>query len=380
MQYTHDVIIIGAGIVGSAMALAAAQQGLQVALLDKQAPSPVTPSMGLRVSNINFISEQFLNTLGVIFPKDRCGTFNSIQIFQEDYLATLNFSAKILGLSYLGSIIENNVLISLMTQSKIETFWPVNLEKIEFTDKAVLLSSPEIGALCAPLIIGAEGAHSWLRERCAIMQDEKSYQQTALVAHIVTQKPHEHRAYQRFLAQGPLAYLPLCAAEQSSIVWSSTPSHIDYLMNLDNQAFADEVGRGMMYQLGTVELFSERASFPLVMRHAKHYIAPRVVLVGDAIHTLHPLAGQGANLGLMDVACLAKLLLWAKQQRRDIGSFALLRRYERERRYANTLVLRAVALLAQNQKPFPFLRAAGMQVLEHSTLIKRAMMHYAQGA
>lgn len=364
MQYTHDVIIIGAGIAGSAMALSCAQLGLRVALLDKKSPESISDEISLRVSNINLTSEKFLNTLGVIFPKNRCGIFKNIKVFQENSLNTLNFCAADLSLPYLGSIIENNLLIDLMhtvlrTKSNVNCYWPATLDK---------------SALSAPLMIGAEGAHSRLREQSGILQDEKSYGQTAFVTHIATQKPHLNTAYQRFLNTGPLAYLPLQAAHHCSIVWSSTPEHIDYLMKLDDQTLAHEIATGLMQALGSVEVIAKRATFPLIMRHAQHYIAPGLALIGDAIHTLHPLAGQGANLGLMDVACLSDVIKISKDNNRDIGSYAQLRPYERKRRFANTWMLNAIQLLAQNQQPFSGLRTWGMNVVEHSTLIKRLIM------
>ncbi|MFA6058577.1 MAG: FAD-dependent oxidoreductase [Taibaiella sp.] len=371
MQYTHDVIIIGAGIAGSAMALACAKLGLRIALLDKKPPEPVSDEISLRVSNINFTAEKFLNTLGVSFPENRRGIFKDIKVLQENSSHTLNFSAATLNLPYLGSIIENNLLIDLMQKtSAVNSYWPITLEK--FANGS--LHVKEIGVLSAPLVIGAEGAHSWLREQCGILQNEKSYGQTAMVTHIATQKPHANIAYQCFLSMGPLAYLPLQNEKQCSIVWSSTPAHIDYLMKLDDVTLAQEIAAGLMQQLGPVEIISKRATFPLMMRHAKHYIAPGVALIGDAIHTIHPLAGQGANLGLMDVACLFEILKTSKDNNRDIGSFAQLRPYERKRRFANTMMLNAIQLLAQNQQPFASLRALGMNMIEHSTLIKRLIM------
>ncbi len=377
---TSDVIIIGAGMVGSCMALSCAQQGLRVILLDKQPPSPITLDTHLRVSNINISSERFLNQLGVVFPKDRCGIFKHIQVFQENILSTLEFDAKLLGQSYLGSIIENNVLISLIHQqlqhySHVQYDFGIALENVQLTEDAALLYAQH-KTFSAPLIIGAEGAQSWLRQQCKIAQQEKSYQQTALVTHIKTQKPHQHTAYQRFLQNGPLAYLPLNAVDQCSIVWSSTPEHIEYLTKLDDQTLASEIAKAMMHTLGEVELISARASFPLWMRHAKHYIAPRVALIGDAIHTIHPLAGQGANLGLMDVASLRRALDFAKMHQRDIGSYAILRRFERERRLPNTLMLRAVQWLAENQMLMPTLRGLGIRVAQQSNLLKKIMMQF----
>ncbi len=385
MQHTHDVIIIGAGIAGSAMALALAKQGLRVALIDKQQPSPITAEMNLRVSNINLVSEQFLNTLGVVFPENRRGLFKHIKILQENSAQHLDFSASLLRLPYLGSIIENNVLVNLMQdilqkQSGVNCYFAVTAEKFVINKTAALAYLSKMGVLSAPLVIGAEGAHSSLLEHCGIAQAQKNYGQTALVAHIATQHSHEEMAYQRFLTSGPLAYLPLHNQHHCSIVWSSTPSHIDYLSGLSDEAFALEVATNMLHELGTVEIISKRACYPLVMRHASRYISERVALIGDTIHTLHPLAGQGANLGLMDVACLAQCIKDAKEKNRDIGDCAQLRPYERKRRMSNTLMLQAIKLLTKNQQPFLGLRALGVSCLIHSQFLKRIMIQFAQGA
>lgn len=382
MQYTHDMIIVGAGIVGSTMALAAAKNGLSVALLDKHAPNPITKTTHLRVSNINYQSEQFLNHFGVTFPKDRCGIFKKIKLTQQDSAHSLSFQADLLNLPYLGTIIENDVLIAAIQSTfnhQVNTHWQADIQQLQINDEGVRLTLNDHTELCAPLIIGAEGAHSYVRAHCGIVVDEKSYEQVALVAHIQTEHPHHQTAYQRFLTSGPLAYLPLANLHQCSIVWSSAPEHIQTLMALNDEQLAHEIAHQMQHELGSVQLISQRACFPLVMRHARSYIAQRVALIGDAIHTVHPLAGQGANLGMMDVACLAKHLSWAKTQRRDWGSVALLRRFERERRFANTMMLHTITLLAQNQPPFSGLRRLGMNLLERSALLKKIVMQFAQG-
>lgn len=385
MQYTHDAIIIGAGIAGSAMALALSAQGLRIALLDKQLPSAVTPDLNLRVSNINFASEQFLKTLGVIFPDERRGFFKEIKIWQENNIKTLEFSADLLRLPYLGSIIENNVLVNLMhdklrEQPQSNCYWPVTTEKFVIDETSAAVHVSELGLLTAPLLISAEGAHSTVRSHCGILQNEQQDDQTALVTHIEVTKPHQHIAYQRFLNTGPLAYLPLFHQQQCSIVWSSAAAHIDYLLALDDKTLGSEIASGMLHYLGNVKVIAKRASFPLTLRHAQHYIAPRIALVGDTIHTLHPLAGQGANLGLMDVACLANVIKNTRAKGRDIGEYTKLRPYERERRLANTLMLKAVEFLAKNHQPYLGLRKWGINNVMQIQWLKRWMMTFAQKA
>jgi 2-polyprenylphenol 6-hydroxylase len=378
-EYTHDAIVIGAGIAGSAMALALANQGLRIALIDKQAPKVPTHTLGLRVSSIHLGSERFLETMGVSLNAHRRGIFKQIEVFQENSFNTLTFAAQTLDLPYLGSIIENDVLIdalqSALAQSKrVSCYWPAVLHNMQITPHAVTLNIQGKPTLIAPLVIGADGAHSWLRAQCGIVQEEKSYQQRALVAHVLVARGHNQIAYQRFLNTGPLAFLPLQAPHACSIVWSSTPKHIESLANLDEAQLAEEITRSFSH-LGKVELMSAPAHFPLMMRHAKRYIAPRIALVGDAIHTLHPLAGQGANLGLMDVACLASTLLGAQ----DKGDMAILRRYERSRRGANVLMLQAMQWLAKNQQPMPQLRSFLMRTVNGAPLLQQVIMRYALG-
>lgn len=382
MKHTHDLIIIGAGIAGSAMALAASAQGLRIALLDKHQPIPITDEINLRVSNINYGSEKFLNTLGVFFPKERSGIFNHIKIFQENNANTLNFSADALNIPHLGCIIENNLLIDLIQKclptQQVNTYYHFSAEKFNVDERTTAVEIPNVGFISAPLMIGAEGAHSLLRQHCGIIQDEKPYQQTALVAHITTEKSHQQTAYQRFLMTGPIAYLPLHDPHQCSIVWSSAASHIDDLLQLDSQAFSNAVALAMQNELGQVKVISKRGSFPLVMRHAKQYIAPRIALIGDSIHTVHPLAGQGANLGLMDVACLAQVIKEARDKKRDYGAYAQLRPFERNRRLKNTLMLQAIQFFAAKEQPFVGLRSLGINWLERSSFLKRILIGFAQ--
>ncbi len=383
MAHTHDVIIIGAGIAGSALALALTQLGLRIALVDKQGLPTPTSQLGLRVSSINVGSERYLNTLGIDFTPLRRGRFKTITVSQAHSIGELHFASSRMGLAYLGTIIENDLLVQqmiarLMQASNATFHWNV-IETVQITQDAALLQCQGLSQISAPLIVGADGAHSWLRAQCRMQVDEKSYQQTATVAHVRTEHSHAHTAYQRFLDTGPLAYLPLEAPNECSIVWSSSPAHSAYLAGLNDAAFAHELTRALNYRLGKMELISARAQFPLIMRHAKRYIAPRCAWVGDALHTLHPLAGQGANLGLMDVMSLARTVASAQTKGRDIGNLALLRPFERERRGGNVLMLQAMQLLSQDKMPMPQLRALGMHVCEHVPLLKQAVMRYALG-
>lgn len=380
---TVDVIIIGAGIAGSAMALALAQQGLRIALLDKDSTPLQGTALDLRVSSIHLGSERFLNTLGVDLGTRR-GIFKHIQVFQENSFSEMNFSAESIDAPYLGSIIENNVLIALMQQQlakkgQVTPYFKVALKQLELSADAVTLHLQDQTALQAKLIIGADGAHSWLRTQCGLLQEEKPYGQTALVAHVVTTMPHRQTAYQRFLVDGPLAFLPLEAPYAHSIVWSNTPDNIAALMALDDAQLASIITQAFAQRLGTVQMMSKRATFPLVMRHAKHYTATRVALVGDAIHTIHPLAGQGANLGLMDVACLTQIIALATEQGRALGDQVVLRRYARRRRLATVLMLQAMQFLAYNRKPMPHIRALLMRTVDSAPLLQQAIMRYAVG-
>jgi 2-octaprenylphenol hydroxylase len=259
----------------------------------------------------------------------------------------------------------------------------------EFAGVEVELDSGEL--IRARLLVGADGQDSKVRQLAGIAPRAFDYQQQAVVATVATELEHEHTARQIFLPTGPLAFLPLADANKSSIIWSTTPALATELESCDDEEFAARIADAFEYRLGEVSWCSARSTFPLQRLHATRYIAPRVALVGDAAHCVHPLAGQGANQGLLDVACLVQVLSECADDGRprwnprshDIGGDRVLRRYERWRKGDNTIVQWALdglqTLFASEHAELKRLRVDGLRIADQIPLLKRFIMRYASG-
>lgn len=386
-----DVIILGSGIVGLTLAnLLAQEPDLQIAILDPNPPTLTwdAANYDIRCSAINLAAQQIFKQLGVwqAIVAQRLGCFKEICVWDQELHNNIRFDAASLGLNNLGYIIENRVMINALythlLQHKNVTVLHAAADALTVEDSAVHL---HVGTqtICAKLLIGADGANSWVRTQVNIPVYTHDYQHSALVATIETEYPHANIAMQRFMPDGPLAFLPLDAPHLCSIVWSSAPDKIQQLMQLQAAEFTSYLSSEFAFKLGGLKLHGTRASFPLRMLHATQYVLPHVALLGDAAHVVHPLAGQGLNLGILDAAVLAKVLLVARQNDLDLGSMPVLRKYERSRKSHNVGVL---ALMTGIKKFFATdnfmvnsMRAHGMQLLNHMDPVKNFMMRYAMG-
>ena len=236
--------------------------------------------------------------------------------------------------------------------------------------------------LQAQLLVGADGARSWVRQQAGISVKGWDYDQVALVTWVKPEVFHQETAWQRFLPSGPLAFLPLTEG-YCSIVWSTSPQHAAQLQAMETERFAQELQAAFENKLGTIEAVGPRAMFPLRTFETQHYILPHLALVGDAAHTIHPLAGQGVNLGLADMSSLLRVLIEARQHRRSIGSASTLRRYERWRRADNRSMLLAMdgfkRLFSTEQPLLRWARNLGLNLTDHTLPIKRLIMQQALG-
>jgi len=230
------------------------------------------------------------------------------------------------------------------------------------------------------LVVAADGARSWIRQQAKIFANHRDYQQLGIVARIQTEKSHENCAWQRFLSSGPLAVLPL-SENQSSIVWSATNDRASELLQLTELEFCDALSEALQRRLGSVELLSERQAFPLRSQRAERYYTKNIVLLGDAAHSVHPLAGQGANLGFKDVACLGDLL--AQSSRLELGNLPLLARYERARKNDNeqtdTLMSALDLIYRDRSTTGALLRGLGMKMVNSSLMFRRLLALQAMG-
>ncbi len=386
---SYEIAIIGAGMVGSSLASLLSRCGFSVALVEVAAPSPFDENedVGLRVSAISPGSAAILEQAGVwkLISAQRHRAYRRMQVEDGVEAEPLLFDAPAFNLERLGTIVENDLLQWSLWQvvsggGLVDVFCPDQLQSVEFTgerNRVVLQSGT---TLDAGLVVGADGAASGVRRAMGIGQQHFSYNQHGLVAVVGKQQANPGVAWQRFLPGGPLAFLPL-ADGRSSIVWTRPSIEAQQLMALDNAAFMAELNTASSGWLGDVESCGPRAIFPLSMRLSESYVARRVVLVGDAAHVVHPLAGQGVNLGFADVAALAEKLVRVRLAGGDIGAGNVLRDYDRWRRSESETMafgMHAIRSLFAIEGLSP-LRRAGLALVKRSWFLKDQFLQRAAG-
>jgi 2-octaprenylphenol hydroxylase len=387
----YDIIIVGGGMVGLTLACALGKTDLRVAIVEAHAPQDVAADSeyGLRVSAISRASQQVFTNVGAwqYMLARRVSPYEHMHVWDATGDGQIHFSAADLGADVLGHIVENNVvqfslLKSLQQYENISWLCPVAIEHIACNgdSNSVTLNNGDV--LTAKLLVGADGAHSRVRDAAGIQLEQSPYEQKGVVCVVASTKHHQYTAWQRFLPTGPLAFLPL-ADGRCSIVWSATDSEADRLLALSADDFCRELEQAFELTLGAVKSVGERAAFPLIRRHAEHYVAPGVVLIGDAAHTIHPLAGQGVNLGVLDAASLAQVISEAVRDRREFASMPVLRKFERWRRGENTLMMYSMSgfknLFSNDNSALSFVRNAGLNLVNRLSPVKNLFMRRAMG-
>lgn len=350
----YDIIIVGAGIVGLTAAAALSNSSLRIGIIDRTLPEEKInlEDLDIRVSAITLQSKHILEKLDVwsLIPQEKLSPFKKIQVWDQLGSYSIDFDATSLRENELGFIVENKALQSCLlkklTQENSVDFLPAEIKafRTEINQTTIILNSGK--EIKTQLLIGADGANSKVRELASIENDTKDYQHSALICHVETQFPHEQIARQSFLTNEILAFLPLPNSNQCSIVWSTLPERAQYLLKLDQERFNAEL-TDACGQLGSIKAISSRAVFPLHRQHVKNYVKPGIALIGDAAHTIHPLAGQGVNLGILDAACLSQIILDAKTKQRAFASLAVLRKYERWRKSENVVMMAFVGAIKQ---------------------------------
>jgi 2-octaprenylphenol hydroxylase len=389
MNMRFDVVVVGAGMVGATLACALGDSRLKIGLLDVRAPTPSpADDFDLRVSAITLASRTLFDNLGAWDPMRgrRVAPVEAMQVWEDG--GEIRFDAADIGEPALAWIVENSVIQQALLErlhayTNVHTLWPVALESIAFDDAAVSLTLADGRRLSTRLLVGADGAESGVRRLARIATRQFDMRQSGIVATVRTQLPHGQIARQHFLASGPLALLPLPEPNACSIVWSADTERAQTLMALADAEFLAELQRAFGDRLGRIISVSPRQVFPLALAHALRYTAPRLALVGDAAHTVHPLAGQGVNLGLLDAAALAEAVLAAATHGRDIGAHALLRRYERARKGENLGMIAATGsfkyLFGSDWPPLRGLRNLGLRLTDAAIPLKRMIMRRAAG-
>ncbi|OGT70890.1 MAG: hypothetical protein A3H44_05365 [Gammaproteobacteria bacterium RIFCSPLOWO2_02_FULL_57_10] len=428
-----DIVIVGAGMVGASLACALAETDLRIAVLDSQIIDTPTSSSGAfadlpfdpRVSAITPASQAFFKAFDVwdAIAARRCSPYTDMHVWEADGTGSIHFSAADIHADVLGHIIENSVILAalhekLQKQKNVTLLAPVTLQELQPEMTAESASPGRIGLVLAEdrqlstrLLVAADGANSRVRELAGFQVREWDYEHHAIVTTVRTELPHQQTAIQRFMDEGVLAFLPLspCGsgpcprsdiADNSiagrarshmskddqhycSIVWSVVPDHAQRLMSLNDSAFAQALESAIESRLGAIVHVDKRYSFPLRQRHASSYVQKGIALIGDAAHTIHPLAGQGANLGLLDASALANEICQAHAVGRDFADMRTLRRYQRRRIGHNLGMMWLMEgfkhLFADQPLPLRWLRNAGMSGLDRVVPVKNRIMRSAMG-
>lgn len=391
MMQSVDIVIVGGGMVGLALAAALKHSELRIAVIEGRVPSLELAELpDVRVSALSRSSEIMLRNLGAwqgIISR-RAAPYSAMEVWERDSFARIEFSANQMTQPDLGHIVENRViqlalLEQVQKQANVTLFMPAQCQSLAVGESEAWLTLDNGQSLTAKLIVGADGANSWVRQQQDIPLTHWDYGHSALVANVCTVEPHQSTARQVFTPQGPLAFLPMSDPHMSSIVWSTEPNRAQRLLSLSELEFNKILTAEFDHRLGLCEVVGERAAFPLKMRYARDFALQRIALVGDAAHTIHPLAGQGANLGLLDAASLAQELLALWHQGEDIGLLKNLRGYERWRKTEAAKMIAAMQgfkdLFEGDNPAKKLIRGIGMQLAGQLPGAKDEIMKRALG-
>lgn len=386
---TVDVAIIGGGMVGLATAALLSKAGLNVCVVNNGTiQKSLSAVADPRVSALNVQSQAMLEAIGAwsTVDVDRICAYQHMDVWEQDSFARIDFSASHTGRDELGYIVENQNVINglallVKTDANIQLYENATFMKMDINDSMTLVHLSTGDVICAQLVIGADGPQSPVRRACKFPLTHWSYDQSAIVATVETQSPHDETARQVFTAFGPLAFLPLHDPHHCSIVWSQDTDKAKELMAMDETTFNRSLSATFDMRLGHCKILTKRVCIPLTMRYAKQWVSDRCVIIGDAAHTIHPLAGQGVNLGFQDAIALSETL--SVMDNSDIGNKGALRTFERERKAAAAKMIATMEgfkqLFAGSHPLKKFVRGTGMALVNRATPIKQQLIAQAMG-
>ncbi|QKE64879.1 2-octaprenyl-3-methyl-6-methoxy-1,4-benzoquinol hydroxylase [Aquipseudomonas campi] len=391
-----DLIIVGAGMVGSALALALEHSGLDILVVDG-GPLSIKPfaadaAFEPRVSALSAASQRILERLDVWpgIAARRASAYCDMQVWDGSGTGSVHFSAASVHAETLGHIVENRVvqdaLLERLHDSRLGLLGNARLEQLRRSGDGWLLKLADGRELRSSLLVAADGANSAVRRLAGCATREWDYLHHAIVTSVRCARPHQATAWQRFTDDGPLAFLPLRRGDDEhwcSIVWSAVPAEAERLMALDDDAFRHELGKAFEWRLGEVSQVDPRLCIPLRQRHAKRYVESGLALIGDAAHSIHPLAGQGVNLGFLDAAVLAEVLLHALERGEQPNDVRVLSRYERRRMPHNLAMMAAMEgferLFQADPLPLRWLRNSGLNWVDDLPEAKALFVRQALG-
>jgi 3-demethoxyubiquinol 3-hydroxylase len=389
MNQQFDVVIVGGGMVGAATACCLGDSGLRVAVIEAQAPQAFAPEQphDLRVSALSIASKTILQRVGAWsgIESRRCCPFKRMRVWET--AGDTLFNSTDIGHNELGFIVENRItqlaLLERLPQfANVELMMPQTIEKIDYRPEGSCLTMADGTQIDAKLLVAADGGQSRVRQTVGLGVTSWDYGQHALVLYVETAYPQQDITWQRFVASGPQAFLPL-NGPYASLVWYQSPDEVRRLKALPLDQLKQALCKSFPDCLGEIKQILGVASFPLKRQHAQHYVKTGVALVGDAAHLINPLAGQGVNIGLLDAAALAEVLVEAHKAGKNIADEAVLRRYEQMRRRENLTMMTVMDVFYQsfsnNMLPVKFMRNLGLGLAQRLGPVRNKVMRAAMG-
>ena len=402
-QSDFDIVVVGGGAVGSVVASLLGQitktvqgvkQQLKIALIETSEPPQFNPSqVDPRVAALTEKTRLIFEQIGIwnqVVAKRACA-YKAMNVWDAEGTGRITFDCQQVQQPNLGHIVENSALVStlidhLKQQSNIELYCPANIVDFQLQQDAITLTLDNHSVLSAQLLIAADGANSAVREHFQFATKQWDYGQHAIVTTITSENSNQLTAWQRFMPTGPLAFLPLNNIGNDhccSIVWSQDTTEAKRLMALQDKDFCKELSRASEHCLGQVLKIEKRHLIPLRQSHATDYVMPRVALIGDAAHSIHPLAGQGANLGFSDAQVLAEEIAKAFARDLDLGDVSVLKPYQRRRKPENLATMAAMEgfkrLFGSQNSTLRLLRNYGLSAINGLGAIKNKLIKQAMG-